>query len=268
MTPRTSTNTNSTLCSMNRFAFVVVAALGLTVLDGQVAFGQCQTQEGTCFQGIGDLPGGNVFSAANGVARAADGRVVVVGRSSSTASTAGGLIGFEEVTFSAGSLNRILTPTIGCFGCVANDVTIVGSATITVGQTSGGAFRVVQDRLDIPVARTILPDGPGSIPFDVAYGISDDGSVVVGNSDALRWTSAGGTTVIPLLENAGFKPTNSAFGVSPHGTFTVGTSSSVLFTNGEAFIVPPPGIVFRTDPVGLGFLDGGELFSVANAISN
>ena len=99
-----------------------------------------------------------------------------------------------------------------------------------------------------------LGDLPGGIFESNAYGVSADGSVVVGWSssasgpeEAFRWTSGGGMVGLGDLPGGGF--VNAALGVSTDGLVVVGASHSA--SGPEAFR--------REDGVmvGLGDLPGG-----------
>src|SRR6185503_10209494 len=60
---------------------------------------------GQSFQGIGDLPGGDVNSSAYGVGGSSN-NPIVVGASSSTAS-GGGIFGYEAVRWQSGTLTPL-----------------------------------------------------------------------------------------------------------------------------------------------------------------
>jgi probable HAF family extracellular repeat protein len=75
-----------------------------------------------------------------------------------------------------------------------------------------------------------LPDGT---PDSESWGVSDDGSVVVGGSTlaasggrAFRWSSAGGMEDLGVLPSA---QDSGAYGVSGDGSVEVGTSSGAAF---------------------------------------
>ena len=101
----------------------------------------------------------------------------------------------------------------------------------------------------------------GASPFNSAYGTSQNGSVVVGQSfgEAFRWTDSGG------MMGLGFLPgkTNSwAWGVSHDGNTVVGYSGLSLGAGREAFRWTA-----STGMTGLGDLPGGEFGSAARAVS-
>ena len=115
------------------------------------------------------------------------------------------------------------------------------------------------------------PNNPN--PFSAAYGVSGDGTVVVGQSrdasgtsglpEAFRWTSATGMTGLGFLDpnNAGRQ--SAALGVSGDGTSIVGWSTSAAANGGPEAIR----WTSATGMTGLGGLSGGT-GSYANAISS
>ena len=104
---------------------------------------------------------------------------------------------------------------------------------------------------------------PSASPYSQATGISDDGTVVVGESNGLafRWDLVNGMQALGTLGPLpGGALTSTAFGVSGNGAVIVGVSSSPLGLQ-----------AFRWDAVngmqGLGDLPGGNFFSVATSAS-
>lgn len=102
-----------------------------------------------------------------------------------------------------------------------------------------------------------------------AYGVSADGSVVVGNTStggsmgiAFRWTEASGVVSLGTLDTfPWWYPYSAAYGVSADGSVIVGMSSygdggmqAIRWTQAEGM-------------VGLGDLPGGDVHSSARAIS-
>lgn len=190
----------------------------------------CDPQVDVCFQSIGDLPGGDFFSDAHGIARV-NGEVVVVGESDSdlTPPTCGNCR--EAVKFVNGQLFRVVTLTNGIISSIGRDVALVDGTTVITGTTEtdppgpgalvANAFRAVQagDEAIVPL---LLPNAG----FKFGTSISDDGNVIVGHttdnplldSTAYRWTLSGGTTVLPITGSQ-----RTAFGVSPNGFYAVGT---------------------------------------------
>jgi probable HAF family extracellular repeat protein len=111
---------------------------------------------------------------------------------------------------------------------------------------------------------TGLDDLVGGSFYSLAYGVSADGAVVVGQSngtsgyEAFRWTQAGGMVGLGDLAGGGFN--SQANGVSADGAVVVGVSSSTY--GNEAFRWTQAGGM-----VGLGDLAGGFFFSSASGVS-
>src|SRR5262245_19110270 len=142
------------------------------------------------FEGLGDLPGGDFCSAASGVS--ADGSVVV-GYSFSKA-------GMEAYRW---------TPRGGMMGlgfAEAHAVSANGSAV--------AGYRYIGDRAEPvrwtqPIGLQGLVNLSGSA-FGDAFGVSGDGSVIVGSDEprsnggamAFRWTHAGGLAPLKHLPDA------------------------------------------------------------------
>jgi probable HAF family extracellular repeat protein len=109
-----------------------------------------------------------------------------------------------------------------------------------------------------------LGDLPGDIFDSWAYGVSADGSVVVGNGvgdsgiEAFRWTEAGGMVGLRDLPGSGFS--SRAYDVSADGSVVVGMS--VGGSGNEAFRWTAAGGM-----VGLGDLTGGTFSSDAYGVS-
>ncbi|MDZ4783779.1 MAG: PEP-CTERM sorting domain-containing protein [Planctomycetia bacterium] len=111
-----------------------------------------------------------------------------------------------------------------------------------------------------------LPDLPGGSSFSSGWGLSNDGSVIVGNSDsslgaqAFRWTHTEGIVGLGYLPGGSLN--SQAFDVSADGSVVVGYSLSANSDEGEAFR--------WTDGdgmVGLGDLPEGGFHSVAFGVS-
>ncbi len=115
-----------------------------------------------------------------------------------------------------------------------------------------------------------LGDLPGGAFYSSAYGISADGSTVVGSgsstagSQAFRWTPSGGMVSLGDLPGGGFQ--SSAYGVSADGSVVVGDSFSGIFGfdgyQSQAFRWTESGGM-----VGLGNFPGGMLFNYATDVS-
>ncbi len=112
-----------------------------------------------------------------------------------------------------------------------------------------------------------LGDLPGGNFNSQAYGVSADGSTVVGRNafasgmEAFRWTSGGGMVGLGVLPGGIHR--SHAFGVSANGSTVVGQSgSSASGANHEAFRWTSSGGM-----VGLGDLPGGDFYSQAWDVS-
>lgn len=107
-----------------------------------------------------------------------------------------------------------------------------------------------------------LGDLPGGSSLSIAFGISADGTVVVGRSfsgngnEAFRWTAAGGMTGLGHLASG--TPTSQANAVSGNGSVVVGYGSA-----GEGFRHTAAGGM-----TGLGVLPGGSTNSIAHDVSD
>jgi probable HAF family extracellular repeat protein len=160
------------------------------------------------FMGLGDLPGGFVFSRAFGVSAQES---VVVGMSHSDSgveafrwTSAGGMVGLGVIPG-------------GSFPSYGAGVSADGS--VVVGDSGGEAFRWTADGGMVGLG--VMPGGSSSR----ANGVSADGSVVVGNSggEAFRWTAAGGMVGLGVIPGGSSSRAN---GVSADGSVVVGRSSS------------------------------------------
>jgi probable HAF family extracellular repeat protein len=160
------------------------------------------------FMGLGDLPGGFVFSRAFGVSAQES---VVVGMSHSDSgveafrwTSAGGMVGLGVIPG-------------GSFPSYGAGVSADGS--VVVGDSGGEAFRWTADGGMVGLG--VMPGGSSSR----ANGVSADGSVVVGDSggEAFRWTAAGGMVGLGVIPGGSSSRAN---GVSADGSVVVGRSSS------------------------------------------
>jgi len=220
-----------------------------------------RAQPAPSFHGLGDLPGGEFRSSATAIS--ADGGVVV-GQSRSASgfeaflwTPEGGMIGLGELP---GGSFRSEAEAVSADGSV-----VVGSSISGVSGRSGiyEAFRWTAEDGMIG-----LGDLPGGGPDSRAYGVSADGSVVVGRSEsadsgftteAFRWTQTEGMVGLGDLPGGHFE--SRANGVSPDGTLLVG--QSVTAAGREAFRWTAEGGL-----VGLGSLgDIGGAVSDGTAVS-
>jgi len=215
------------------------------------------------FVGLDDLPGGEFLSAARGASY--DGSVIV-GSARSTSSEeafrwteASGMVGFgarsEANDVSAdgsvvvgwkeglGSFEAFRwTETTGMVGLGTVDGAVQSFAEavsadgeIVVGRTNTESFLWTE-----ATGMEGLGDLGGPLPFPVseAYGISADGSVIVGGArngagedEAFLWTEAGGMEGLGILPGQDFNASSDA---SADGSVIVGLPS--IFIGGEAFI--------------------------------
>jgi len=260
------------------------SALVLFLVAGAMLWSTPPAAAQANFSGVGDLPGGRIFSAARGVSP--DGSVVVgvsdSGRSQSGDEafrwTHGALTGLGGVPCpEPDPLPHSLCDEPPGDGFLpefmqssAEGASVDGS--VIVGG-SGFAVRWEGDELT-PLCR----ERSGATSFrGVAFGASADGSVVVGDClRAFRWTESEGIRFLGVLPVPGARRAfSTAYDVSADGSVIVGVSTSVIddFVNvAEAFRweirdgCDPEG---PANPcmVGLGDLPGGESVSVAYGVS-
>jgi probable HAF family extracellular repeat protein len=204
------------------------------------------------FLRLGDLPGGNYASGANGVS--SDGCAVVGVGNSATGSEAfrwtlaEGMIGLGDLP--GGSTNS------GAWN-------VSGDGRVVVG-TSASANGTEAFRWTANTGMIGLGDLPGGVSFSVAHGVSNDGNVIVGyghtdaGQEAFRWTSP--TGIQSLGDFNGGDQYSAAAGISADGRVIVGFGSSTAGI--EAFRWTS-----QSGMVGIGDLPGGEHFSGANSIA-
>lgn len=200
--------------------------------------------------GIGDLPGGIFDSNPTGVS--GDGSVIV-GYGNMEPNT--GYEGHQGFRWTQAGGMQVVIPDPALAGrpfgpdaVSADGSTVVGIRLTDTGEI-GEAFRW-------SAADGML--GLGGFPSH-SYGVSADGSVVVGDtgSQGFRWTSATGMVLLGALPGGGAN--SIARGVSLDGSVVVGGSSSALGI--EAYRWTSAGMV------GLGDLPGGDVLSIAYATS-
>ena len=204
------------------------------------------------FQGLGDFPGGSFESSA--VKVSADG-LVVVGYGTTVSGqqvfrwTQGtGMVSLGNLPDS--SLKNSLAKNISADGTV-----IVGSGDPGSGWNSYRGFRWTQDSGMVNIGSL-----NGSTRYE-AFGVSADGSVVVGDggSQAFRWTQNGGIEGLGVLPG---RMNSRAIDVSGDGSVAVGSSYNLPnWDNEQAFRWTQ-----SDGMVGLGFLPGSN-YSFPNAIS-
>ncbi len=228
------------------------------LLGGLCAAAACWAQPGVWFVGLGDLPGGDTYSAATTVSASGE---FVAGCSS-------GAAGFEAFVWSPlGGMRRLGDLPGGefdsCAFGVANDGrTVVGEAS---GPGGGLAFRwTLRGGMSVLPFLSSGVDGP-----TLAFGVTPDGGVIVGEFEpvtgqttAFRWTP---TTMTALGDLPGGADSSTARAVSADGLTVVGWSGSTLGT--EAFLWREPAAAVDGGMIGLGELPGGKSGSSAWGVS-
>ncbi len=191
--------------------------------------------------GLGDLPGGIFDSYAVGVSTNG---LSIVGYGNSTSgveafhwTSSDGMVGLGDLSG-------------GSFGSLAYGVSADGSIVVGMGTSASGyeAFRwkdpncngLVDPNENLENHPEFgLGDLPGGGFISKAYGVSADGSTVVGmgtsvsGTEAFRWTSSGGMVGLGDLSGGGFF--SEAYDVSADGSVVVGEGTSAASGN-EAFI--------------------------------
>jgi len=240
--------------------FVIVLAIVLEVPGART--------EAASFQGLGDLPGGDFYSAARAVS--ADGSAVVGAGQPADA--------YREAfrwTPSTGMQPLGHLPG-GAFLSEADAVSSDGLVVVGDSRSdlSGGAFRWTQAE-----GMTGLGDLPGGTPDfpSRATGASANGSVIVGignysagggpipvTGEAFRWTEP--KTIMGLGDVPGGAGVSRAFDVSADGSVIVGKGNAAASFQAEDL-----GVAFRWTSgegmVPLGFLPGGSDLSAATGVS-
>lgn len=140
---------------------------------------------------------------------------------------------------------------------------ISADGSTVVGQSSDGNYFTRPFRLRNSLFNDLRANAPSGFVPAVAYGVSGDGSVVVGYGysfgyqEAFRWENGVATPLGDLQDGL---PRSVAYGVSATGSVVVG----------YGFHAPDSDEAFRWENgvmVGLGDLPGGGFFSRAYAIS-
>ncbi|MCZ7631968.1 MAG: hypothetical protein M5U20_00605 [Phycisphaerales bacterium] len=202
------------------------------------------------FTGIGDLPGGIVFSVAQGVSHHG---VVVIGDSAR-----GGAGSHEAIRWlQTEGMNPLGFGTSNAFAVSGRGTVIAGSFVIP--DYSIEAFMWTES-----TGMVGLGDLPGGDFKSDAGGNSGDGRIIVGWSrsdkgpEAFRWTAETGMVGLGDLDGGMFS--SSAAAISADGFVIVGGSNSQ--SGSEAFRWTA-----ETGMVGLGDLDGSIFDSYATAVS-
>jgi probable HAF family extracellular repeat protein len=214
-----------------------------------------------CFQGLGDLPGGIIESYAHGVS--ADGSTVVGYAKSGNGQEpfrwrpSTGLIGLGSLP--GGTYNA---------GTFADDVSADGGVVVGASDSSnaagggGGIPSSEAFRWTEAGGMQALGDLPGDTYFSRAHGVSADGSIVNGTSDAgdgwgLRaWHWTQGSGMVPMGDLPGGINDSNASNMSSDGTWMVGYGNTAESgpTWSEAIRWSA-----ATGFDGLGFLPGGSI---------
>lgn len=193
------------------------------------------------FQGLGDLPGGRIFSEANAVS--ADGSTVVGHSYSRHGSEAFRWTKRSGIVGLGGLLNSM--PHSMAYGVSADGSVVVGTSYGSGAQGGGyEAFRWTKGGGMIGLGYL-----PGGATFGEAFAVSADGGVVVGRSNsrfdwrAFRWVQGGRMVFLEPLAHATPEQTKTrsseARGISADGSVAVGQitspsgSEAVLWKNGQ-----------------------------------
>ncbi|MCO6044062.1 hypothetical protein NG895_09085 [Aeoliella sp. ICT_H6.2] len=228
-------------------------AARLSVAFFLVSFGLCAPASAQSFMGLGDLAGGDFQSSALGLS--ADGQVVT-GSSDTTS-------GLEAFRWSEGT------------GIVGLGVPAGNDSSVGFSATTDGA--IILGRL-FPTTGSIVPftwtDADGIENFDpfptgavdkFANDIDSDGNTIVGSyrsasrqpNIAYHWNGG----VLTPISNSGV-----ANGVSADGAVVVG--KNLVNPNGPLPLIDEAFVWNAADGnVGLGYLPGGSLDSIATSIS-
>jgi len=244
--------------------------------DGSVVVGASISAEGgeafrwtsAGMMGLGDLPGGRFGSGAEAVS--ADGNVVVgTGWVDDSAHDGDEMSPFRWTSATGmvdlGDLDNCIS-NWGCRSSEGTDVSADGS--VVVGSSNHGfdtreAFRWTS--ADGMSSIGALPSGRARAR---AYGVSADGTVIVGSDEvwennedsgeAFRWTAGTGMVGLGDLPDGRFA--SGANDVSADGSVIVGVGETAV--GGEAVVWTSAGGM-----VGLGFLPGGDNRSYALGVS-
>jgi uncharacterized membrane protein len=211
--------------------------------------------------GLGNLGAyGSVWGAS------ADGRSIVGNRHAAGTSSAAIVI-TDGVISPLPALSGYTTPQTEAFGVSADGTVIAGQQTGTMPNGSG---RLQAVRWSVGVVTPVADVGAEHLDHSIAYGISRDGTVIVGGlrptgstDRAFRWTEASGTQVLGLPR--GFTSA-AATGVSADNRTVIGAVLRDSGNDGTADEYEAVRFVGGNVEL-LGDLPGGPLFSVAHAVS-
>lgn len=234
--------------------------------DGSTVVGQSRSASGqeafrwqlaSGIVGLGDYPTGGFSSRALGVS--ADGSVVV---GEGTADITGLSYDNEVALRWSGGSMVPLGPADSFLSSNARDVSADGTRAAGFGYiTTAGGYQAV--RWDGTTMVGLGDLGGGDFKSG-AYGISADGSVIVGwgksgaGTEAFRWAQSGGMTGLGDLAGGNYQSV--AYGVSADGSAVVG--QSIAGAGPEAFRWTP-----SDGMVGIGDLPGGQHGSIAHDVS-
>ena len=231
------------------------------------ALGSAAMADLPSFQGLGDLPGGEIYSWAYDVS--ADGSAVV-GHSKSSSGTEANeaFLWTVDGMTGMGNLSGVGYSNASAVSWdeSAEEWVVAGTGNLLSSSgTSGEAFRTVGNAVDIAIGPN---DGLGMVTGGTTYsgasGLSADGTVVVGQSDtsgmshAFRWTES--TGMVDLDDLPGGISFSCAHDISADGSVVVGWGTGA---DGREAIRWTE----ATGMIGLGDLEGGSFASTAYNIS-
>lgn len=234
----------------------------------------CATSRGASFTPLGALPGGPFSSEAHGVSY--DGSIVVGASGGLGGSQAfrwtesGGMSPLPDGVFNSSTfatdisenglvITGMLGPSGGVFWTQSEGMTLLGG---------GGAFGLSYDGSVIVGSsyRWTSATGRVNLPFSSVKGVSADGSVVIGwfvnggVTYAARWTEATGRVSLGALPATNIQ--SFANEISADGSVIVGGSNTGTANDRVAFRWTQSGGM-----VGLGDLPGGSVNSQATDVS-
>lgn len=211
-----------------------------------------RTASGFSLQGLGDLPGGDSYSAAWGIS--GDGSTIVGDSGSPNGSEAFFWKSSRGMTGVGALPNRP-------FFSIGRGTSQDGSVVVGYSSNSSGALEAFRwSSADGMVDLGSLSGGG----YSEALAASSNGNVVVGvgssssaSFEAYQWTSSSGMVGLGFLSG---DSGSYAFGVSGEGSVVIGASYGSARSQAYRW-------TNATGMVGLGFLDGGSKRSVALGIS-